>query len=83
MTKPPFLKIAGREIPIISDDDAENVDFLVCSRARDELLLPDNFVGECCVCGVKVEYRWHAPRKPKRICMECAIEQMQEEQAKK
>lgn len=66
-------------IEILPDEEAEKVDFLVCTRADTPSPFPDNFVGTCCVCGVQVHYRWHAPRKPKRICMDCAVEQMEQE----
>ena len=32
----------------------------------------DNLVGLCCRCGRRVIFRWHAPRNPKKICIECA-----------
>jgi hypothetical protein len=65
-------------IEIIPDEEAETVDFLVCAAVppSGKMLLADNFVGICCSCGTKVQYRWHAPRRPKRICMSCAVKQL-------
>lgn len=56
----------------------EEVDFLVCARLLDELFEPDNLIGECCVCGVEVQYPNNAPRKPQKICMTCTIKQMEQ-----
>jgi len=59
-------------IPVISDEDAEKCDFLVC-MPQGPSPFDDNLVGECCMCGIRVMYRWHAPRKPKRICLNCML----------
>jgi hypothetical protein len=58
---------------------SEDADFLVCARANDDPAKADYVFDDCCVCGVAIMYPPDAPRKPKRICMKCAIEQMAEE----
>jgi hypothetical protein len=58
---------------VVSDEKAEECDFLVCVPADTPSRFEDNLTGFCCKCGIKVIYRWHAPRKPKRICMECMV----------
>jgi hypothetical protein len=65
-------QIGGLSIPVVSDKDAENCDYLVCmpwgpSRFH------DNLKGICSGCGITVMYRWHAPLKPKRICFDCMM----------
>ena len=72
------------KLPAISDKEAEEVDYVVCARASDmsaEALarFDDNFTGNCARCGHKVIYRWHMPRKPKKLCMVCACEMMEQE----
>jgi len=57
-------------VTIVSDDEAEKVDFVVCMPLGPSPF-DDNLVGECCKCGIKVMYRWHAPRKPKKLCLDC------------
>jgi len=59
------------KIPIISDEEAETCDYVVCMPADTPSPFDDNLTGFCCKCGCKVHYRWHAPRKPKRLCMNC------------
>jgi hypothetical protein len=67
------LKLPGLSpIKVISDEKAEECDFLVCMPWGPSPF-DDNLTGHCCECGVKVMYRWHAPRKPKRICMDCMV----------
>jgi hypothetical protein len=60
-------------IPVVSDAEAENSDFLVCAPLTEPMYFADNFKGICCHCGRDIQYRWHAPRKPKRLCMECFV----------
>lgn len=62
------------------DQDPENVDYLVCARAVGAPAFAGNFIAACWVCGVAVEYRWDAPHRPKKICMQCAIKQMEKEE---
>jgi hypothetical protein len=64
-------------IEVIPDEEAEKVDFLVCTLADTPTPFEDNLVGNCHFCGKKVQYRWHAPRKPKRVCLECAVIQLE------
>lgn len=69
-------------IQVISDEKAEQCDYLVCTPLGPSSF-DDNLKGICCKCGIAVMYRWHAPRKPKRICMECAIAGMPDVARKK
>jgi hypothetical protein len=66
------VKIAGVPVTIVPDEEAENCEYLVCMPWGPSPFT-DNFKGVCSRCGVAVMYRWHAPRKPKRICMECLV----------
>jgi hypothetical protein len=66
------LKIGGFSIPVVSDDEAETCDYLVCAPWGPSPF-PDNFKGVCAHCGIEIMYRWHSPRKPKRICIDCMI----------
>jgi hypothetical protein len=62
--------IGGLEVTVVSDADAEKVDYVVCMPWGPSPF-DDNLKGTCCKCGAAVMYRWHAPRKPKRICINC------------
>jgi len=61
-------------IHVVDDEEAEQADYLVCSRADMPTPFSDNLTGFCCKCGTKVIYRWHAPSKPQRLCFECFME---------
>ncbi|MGY3278083.1 hypothetical protein ACVJ5M_005680 [Bradyrhizobium sp. S3.7.6] len=46
---------------------------LTCARwtSVQSLMLPDNVIGKCAECGHAIQYRPHAPKKARKICMEC------------
>ena len=60
-------------INVVSDEEANACDYLVCMPWGTPSPFDDNLKGICSHCGVTVMYRWHAPRKPKRICLECML----------
>jgi hypothetical protein len=63
--------IGGVEMTVVSEVDAEKVDYVVCMPWGTPSPFDDNLKGICSKCGTAVMYRWHAPRKPKRICINC------------
>ena len=65
------IEIAGIPFEVISDEDAETVDYVVCMPDGPSEF-NDNFKGNCCKCGTRIMYRWYQPRKPAKICLECA-----------
>ena len=74
------IKLSGLPpIPVVSDKEAEEVDYLVCVAANKLSPFPDNLTGFCFKCGVKIQFRWHAPRKPRRICIDCMLKQVEGE----
>jgi hypothetical protein len=64
------------------EDEAESADFVVCVLATDQTPFTDNVFAFCCKCDVKVQHRPHAPKAPKKICMACAMPDMEAEAAK-
>lgn len=63
--------IQGVPVTEVSDREAEDVDFVVC-MPEGPSEFDDNLTGYCCKCDARIMYRWHAPRKPKKICLDCA-----------
>jgi len=68
------VDVGSLSIPVVSDAKAEDCDYLVCMPWATPSPFSDNLKGICSHCGIDVQYRWHAPRKPKRICMDCFIQ---------
>jgi hypothetical protein len=65
--------IFGVPVTIASDEEAETMDYVVCAPEGTPSPFDDNLTALCCKCSVKVIHRWHAPRKPKKICIDCMI----------
>jgi len=66
----------SNEVRVVSDDEAEAAQFMVCARADTKTPFTDNLYDFCCGCGVKVQFRPNAPTVPKKICFACAIPEM-------
>jgi hypothetical protein len=67
-----------KHVKVVSDEEAEKLDYVVCVPEGPSPFT-DNLIGNCCKCGVRVMYRWHAPRKPPKICLDCLNKQLIEE----
>jgi hypothetical protein len=46
---------------------------LVCVRwsAVEQMLMPDNVIANCAECGHAIQHRPHAPKKSRKVCMQC------------
>lgn len=57
---------------------------LSCARwtCLEPMFLPDNVIGKCADCGHAIQYRPHAPKKVRKLCMECAAPFLEEEDTK-
>lgn len=53
-----------------TQEEAETVDYLVCAPVS---YYDDDVMGACVSCGMAIVWRFHAPKKPKRICLKCFI----------
>jgi hypothetical protein len=58
-------------IPLISSEQAEEVDYTVCMPLGPSAF-DDNKTGVCCKCGRQVMFRPYVPKKPPKICLDCA-----------
>ena len=61
-------------ISIVSGEEAEAVDFVVCCRAGRPSPFKDNVTGVCAHCGHAIFFRPYMPQKPQKICVECAVD---------
>jgi hypothetical protein len=70
-----MTKKDGIEMKIVDDEAAEASDVVVCSRWKAGMpTLPmPHAIGKCGDCGHAIVISHSSPKKPKKICMECAI----------
>lgn len=61
------------KIEIVEDpDEAECADAVVCRLLTSPLLLPDNLIDICSKCGAAIQHRPHVPKRPPKMCDQCA-----------
>jgi hypothetical protein len=66
--------INGLPVTVVSEEEAETCDVLICMRKTDDPgTFKDNVEDSCSKCSHAVVMRPYAPKKPKRICMVCAL----------
>ena len=66
-----IILVSGIPFLIISPEEAESADAIMVSR-RGPSPWKDNLFGKCSVCRAEIMYRPHAPKRPRKVCMECA-----------
>lgn len=59
-----------KNVKVVSMEDAEKADFCVCGW---DSYFPDDITTVCSACGRKIVHRPHAPKKPPKICLNCAV----------
>jgi hypothetical protein len=72
------IYIAGVPVNVVSDEEASQMDFVVCMPLGSPTPFDDNETGACCNCGCAVIFRPYVPKGPPRICLQCAIERVQQ-----
>lgn len=60
------------KVKVVSQEEAEKADYVVCMPADEPEYFTDNLRGHCSVCNRVVVFRPHAPKKPPRVCIHCA-----------
>lgn len=70
-----FLKATERQldarVKVVSDEEGEQADVVVCIRTGMFSPFADNLTGHCLQCGHPILYRPYAPKKPAKICIVC------------
>ena len=79
---PDTLKIGTIEIPVVSDEEAEACDCVVCATADTPTPWADNVHTTCTMCTAPIIHRPHAPQRPIKICIPCMIALSEAEQGK-
>lgn len=64
------VKIGGREIRVVSRDEAEQATFVVCGPISH---FADDVHATCAGCRAPIVHRPHVPSKPPKVCLPCAV----------
>jgi hypothetical protein len=60
------------EIKFVSTEEGETADVMVCMPWTNPPILADNIRAKCGVCGHIVQHRPAAPKRPMKVCVDCA-----------
>jgi hypothetical protein len=69
------------KIEIVSPDEADEAECVICIPLTYPMTYPDNMVGECSRCGAALQHRPHIPNAP-LVCVPCITPELLEQQAK-
>jgi hypothetical protein len=64
-------------IKVVSDEEAEQAEFMVCMPLGTETPFYDNLTATCSDCRKLIIHRPTAPKKPPKICLDCCLLRMQ------
>ncbi|MHB8576233.1 MAG: hypothetical protein ACYDCQ_12985 [Dehalococcoidia bacterium] len=58
-------------IKIVSDEEANEAEFVVCMLDGSGEYFNDDLRTSCFVCGRGIHHRPHVPKKPHKVCIAC------------
>ena len=70
-------------IQVVSDEEAEEVDVVVCNTADIWSPFRDNVLTTCAECGAGIYHRPYMPKKPRKVCINCAVALHDKEEGKR
>lgn len=68
----------GIDAEVVSDEETEKAALVICVRVEDmpEGEFLDDILTVCGVCEEPIRHRPHVPKTPPKVCMQCAMEIM-------
>ncbi len=66
------IALAGKEFEIVSEEEAEKSEGVICMPWSTESYFDDDVKTVCFSCGQAIRHRPTAPKRPPKICIACA-----------
>jgi hypothetical protein len=63
---------AGPPFHVVSAEQAEPADLVACVTDETPSYFADDVHTVCADCGVPIRHRPHVPRRPRKVCLDCA-----------
>lgn len=75
------VTLGGLPIDVVSEEEAELTDIVICCPLPDDSDFTDNLTGTCAYCQRGIYFRPppSTPAKPMKVCTRCAVEIMKSE----
>jgi len=68
--------LKGVPVTVVSNDEAEDCNFVICAPVAASHFA-DDVRTRCSSCSRAIVHRPHAPKKPPKVCLDCAVILMQ------
>ena len=62
-----------QHITVVSDEEAERSDMVVCLPDSGPRYFDDDVRATCAMCGIAIRHRPHVPKQPPKVCVNCAL----------
>jgi hypothetical protein len=62
-----------QHVTVVSDDEAEKADMVVCLPDTGPRYFTDDVTAQCAMCGITIRHRPHVPKAPPKVCINCAL----------
>ena len=72
-----------KQIKVVSDEEAEQADMVVCCTNDSPSYFLDDVYTICADCGAGIHHRPHVPKRPKKVCIDCALKHAEREKEEK
>jgi hypothetical protein len=65
-------------IKVVSQEEAEQSDMVICCPIGSPRYFDDDVETTCAECGTGIFHRPHVPKRPKKVCLDCAVKLLPE-----
>jgi hypothetical protein len=70
-----------QHVDVVSDEEAEQADMVICLPDAGPRYFTDDLTATCAECGVVIRHRPHVPKRPRKVCIHCALRLIAEQDA--
>jgi hypothetical protein len=70
------------QIQVVSDEEAEQADMVICLPDSGPRYFADDVRATCAICGIPIRHRPHVPKRPPKVCINCAQGEIEKDKEK-
>lgn len=68
-----------KNVSVVSQDEAENVDVVICMPDEGPSYFTDDVQANCATCGIPIRHRPHVPKRPPKVCIHCGLKMAEQD----
>lgn len=70
-----------KTVNVVSQEEAENVDVVICMPDGGTSYFTDDVRSHCATCGIPIRHRPHVPKRPLKVCFHCGLSMAEQDKA--